>query len=50
MPLGVPIVIRGSVGQLHQMPDTPRNDIAAALYVPVLLLGRTDDGSDGSGH
>ena len=49
-PLGIPLIIGTGVCQLHQMTETPRNDVIAALHVAVLAGRRAQSLCDGLGN
>ena len=49
-PLGIPLIIGAGVCQLHQMTETPRNDVIAALHVAVLAGRRAQNLCDGLGN
>ena len=49
-PLLETLVIQGGVRKGHQMPDAPGHDVAVALQVALLPVGRPDHGGDAPGH
>ena len=49
-PLFETLVIHPGVGKGYQMPDAPGHNVAVALQVAVLPVGRPDHGGDAPGH
>ena len=49
-PLLETLVIHPGVGKGHQMPDAPGHQVAVALQVALLPVGRPDHGGDAPGH